>query len=160
MTEIKNTVNRLIRQYLLGPGSIGTLGTFTSSGITMTGQLNMGGQIISGANGFIVTDIGTDASYGVPIARSHLFQVDSNTILSLSSSTLTFADAVNMAFNATTGTKIGTATSQKLAFYNSAPIVQGSAVADAAGGAVQDAEARTALNALLARIRSLGLIAT
>jgi len=37
---------------------------------------------------------------------------------------LTFADANNIAFNTTTGTKIGTATSQKLAFWNATPIVQ------------------------------------
>ena len=37
---------------------------------------------------------------------------------------------------------------------------QGAAVADASGGAVIDAEARTALNALLARARVHGLIAT
>jgi hypothetical protein len=36
----------------------------------------------------------------------------------------TYADATNMAFNATTGTKIGTATTQKLAFWNKTPIVQ------------------------------------
>jgi hypothetical protein len=36
---------------------------------------------------------------------------------------------------------------------------QGAAVADAAGGAVVDTEARTALNALLSRIRDHGLIA-
>ncbi len=45
---------------------------------------------------------------------------------------LTFADARNIAFNATTGTKIGTATTQKLAFYNSTPIVQRSGAAQAA----------------------------
>ena len=37
---------------------------------------------------------------------------------------------------------------------------QGALVADASGGAVIDAEARTAINALLARIRAHGLIAT
>ena len=37
---------------------------------------------------------------------------------------------------------------------------QGAAVADASGGATIDAEARTALNALLARVRTHGLIAT
>lgn len=37
---------------------------------------------------------------------------------------------------------------------------QGAAVADASGGATIDAEARTALNALLARVRAHGLIAT
>ena len=72
----------------------------------------------------------------------------------------TFADAVNIIFNATTGTKIGTATTQKLAFFNSTPVVQGVAVADASGGATIDAEARTAINTLLARIRVFGLIAT
>jgi len=37
---------------------------------------------------------------------------------------LTFADAVNMAFNTTTGTKIGTATGQKIGFWNATPVVQ------------------------------------
>lgn len=37
---------------------------------------------------------------------------------------------------------------------------QGAAVADASGGATVDAEARTALNALLARLRAHGVIAT
>lgn len=35
-----------------------------------------------------------------------------------------FTNSGNMVFNTTTGTKIGTATTQKLAFYNSTPIVQ------------------------------------
>jgi hypothetical protein len=37
---------------------------------------------------------------------------------------LTFGDAQNIVFNTTTGTKIATATSQKLAFWNKTPIVQ------------------------------------
>jgi len=37
---------------------------------------------------------------------------------------LTFADGYNIVFNATTGTKIATATTQKLAFWNKTPIVQ------------------------------------
>ncbi len=37
---------------------------------------------------------------------------------------LEFDDAVNVVFDTTTGTKIGTATSQKLGFWNKAPIVQ------------------------------------
>lgn len=36
----------------------------------------------------------------------------------------TWADAVNMVFNATTGTKIGTATTQKIGLWNATPIVQ------------------------------------
>lgn len=41
--------------------------------------------------------------------------------------TLTFADAINIVLNATTGTKIGTAITQKLGFFNATPIVQPSA---------------------------------
>jgi hypothetical protein len=37
---------------------------------------------------------------------------------------LTFADGYNIVFNATTGTKIATSTTQKLAFWNKTPIVQ------------------------------------
>lgn len=40
------------------------------------------------------------------------------------STTLTFADACNIAVNATTGTKIGTATSQKLSVWNATPVIQ------------------------------------
>lgn len=36
----------------------------------------------------------------------------------------TWADAVNMVFNTSTGTKIGTATSQKIGIWNATPIVQ------------------------------------
>lgn len=46
--------------------------------------------------------------------------------------TITLADAKNIAVNATTGTKIGTATTQKLGFYNATPVVQRSGAAGAA----------------------------
>ena len=63
-------------------------------------------------------------------------------------------------FGTTTGTKIGTATTQKLGFYNSTPVAQQASVADATGGVVIDAEARTAVNAVISRLETLGLIAT
>ena len=47
---------------------------------------------------------------------------------------LTLADAADLEFATTTGTKIGTSTSQKLAFYNATPIVQRSGAAQAAVG--------------------------
>lgn len=68
----------------------------------------------------------------------------------------TLSDANNIAVGATTGTKIGTATTQKLGFFNATPVVQQAAVADATDAAT----VITQLNALLARIRNLGLIAT
>ena len=65
-------------------------------------------------------------------------------------------DAGNIEFGTTTGTKIGTATTQKLSFYNSTPVVQPAAVSDATDAASVISQ----LNTLLARVRTLGLIAT
>jgi hypothetical protein len=62
----------------------------------------------------------------------------------------------NIVTDTTTGTKIGTATTQKLGFYNATPVVQPTAVADATDAA----SVITQLNALLSRMRDLGLIAT
>lgn len=41
---------------------------------------------------------------------------------------VTMGDGINIVLNATTGTKIGTATTQKLGFYNAAPVVQPAAL--------------------------------
>jgi hypothetical protein len=68
----------------------------------------------------------------------------------------TVADARNIAVGTTTGTKIGTSTSQKIGFFNATPVVQQAAVADATDAASTQAR----LNDLLARLRTLGLIAT
>lgn len=46
---------------------------------------------------------------------------------------ITIADAKNIVFNTTTGTKIGTATTQKLSFYNSTPVVQPSTTGETTG---------------------------
>jgi hypothetical protein len=46
-----------------------------------------------------------------------------STRLTIDSSGLTIADAMNVVLNATTGTKFGTATTQKLSFYGATPIV-------------------------------------
>ena len=73
-----------------------------------------------------------------------------------SAGVLQIADAGNITFGTTTGTKIGTATTQKLGFYNATPVVQPTAVADATTAV----DVITQLNALLAKLRTLGIIAT
>jgi hypothetical protein len=73
-----------------------------------------------------------------------------------SAGVLQIADAGDIAVGVTTGTKIGTATSQKIGFYNATPVVQPAAVADATDAAT----VITQLNDLLAKLRTLGLIAT
>ena len=69
---------------------------------------------------------------------------------------LQIAEAGDIQVGTTTGTKIGTATTQKLGFYNATPVVQPTAVADATDAV----DVITQLNALLTRMRNLGLIAT
>lgn len=73
-----------------------------------------------------------------------------------SAGVLQIADAGNIAVGTTTGTKIGTATTQKLGFFNATPVVQPAAVADATDAAT----VITQLNDLLAKLRTLGIIAT
>jgi hypothetical protein len=85
---------------------------------------------------------------------------------------LTFANAKNIAFNTTTGTKIGTATTQKLSFYNATPVDQPVTVSDAATQDLTGADSvdqtkleadltscKNAVNAVIDRLQELGLIA-
>jgi hypothetical protein len=97
------------------------------------------------------------------------FLVAGQNIANTFSGQITLGDGINIALNTTTGTKIGTATSQKLGFYNATPIVQGAAVADIITGTVGTSytttvrdvinDLRTKVNSLLARQRAVGLLA-
>ena len=73
-----------------------------------------------------------------------------------SAGVLQVADAGNITVGTTTGTKIGTATTQKIGFYNATPVVQPTAVANA----TTSVDVITQLNDLLAKLRTLGIIAT
>lgn len=91
-------------------------------------------------------------------------------ILKLQPTLITIPDATNIAVNATTGTKIGTATTQKIGFYNAAPVVQGASIADVNTATVDTSygqpevdvitDLRTKVNSLISRLEALGLIAT
>lgn len=72
---------------------------------------------------------------------------------------LQFQDGRNIQLATGTGTKIGTGTGQKIGFFNATPVVQQSSISDPAGGATQDAEARTAINSILDVLDNLGLTA-
>lgn len=80
---------------------------------------------------------------------------DANTILALSGKG---TSAVQL--RAGNGTVRVAVDNTGLGFFGASPAAQPTAVADASGGATVDTEARAALNALLARLRTLGLIAT
>lgn len=72
---------------------------------------------------------------------------------------ITVGEGMNILTGTTTGTKFGTASNQLLAFYGATPVDQPATVADPSGGAVQDAEARTAIIAVIDRLQELGLVA-
>lgn len=68
-------------------------------------------------------------------------------------------DGRNIQTGKTTGTKIGTETAQLVGFYGVTPVDQGATIADPAGGGTVDAQARTAINALIDRLQDIGIIA-
>lgn len=127
------------------------------------GQINWFNSALSAGVGFdhatdAVLKVRTTAQTAYATVDALAYQVSG--VTTLDANGLTLPDADDIILGTGTGTKIGTATSQKLGFYNATPIVQGASVADATGGAIIDAEARTAINALISRIEATGLIAT
>jgi hypothetical protein len=106
------------------------------------------------------TDTGANTSIRFNVDGSERLRITSAGLVGIGvtapSSLLHLADAGNISVGTTTGTKIGTATTQKLGFYNATPVVQPAAVADATDAAT----VITQLNDLLAKLRTLGIIAT
>ena len=69
-------------------------------------------------------------------------------------------DGRNVQLGKTSGTQIGTETTQKLAFYGVTPVDQPAAISAPTGQANDlDTEARTAINTIRARLQELGLTA-
>jgi hypothetical protein len=101
------------------------------------------------------TGLGVNAVSGF-VGRLLDLQINGTSEWSLSNTTFTIGEANDIAVGTSTGTKIGTATTQKLGFYNATPVVQPAAVADATDAAT----VITQLNDLLAKLRTLGIIAT
>lgn len=81
----------------------------------------------------------TNVSYHRFNLNGLIFQTNNSgtiaTRISILTSGLTFAEAYNIVFGTTTGTKIGTGTTQKLAFWNKTPIVQPASANQAAAAA-------------------------
>ena len=99
----------------------------------------------TGSSGYLLRAGATFAYFSA--SSSLRLQIGVADIIQLSSSTATFvqgltiSDAKNIVFNTTTGTKIGTATTQKIGFWNATPIVQ---PASANQGAITDSTTGTA----------------
>lgn len=90
-----------------------------------------------------------------------------NLILSdkyLFSKLIQILDGRNIQTGRTTGTKIGTATDQKIGFYGTTPITQGATVSDAnaQGGTYSQTDVQSianAVNTLIDRLQAIGIIA-
>jgi hypothetical protein len=121
--------------------------------------------ILTGAGAFIPASLqfgfnsgnlgqgGTSVDTGIARSAANKLVITNG---STGAGSLVFRDEGNIEAGTTTGTKIGTATTQKLGFWNATPVVQPGAVADATDAP----SVITQLNALLAHMRTLGLIAT
>jgi hypothetical protein len=72
---------------------------------------------------------------------------------------LQMMDGRNVQLGRTTGTKIGTETTQKLSFFGVTPVAQQATISDPSGGGTVDTNARTAINTIIDRLQAFGLIA-
>jgi len=74
-----------------------------------------------------------DASDDTEDGKLNFKVMDAGTLttqVSVGANSLIFGDQVHLEFNTSTGTKIGSAATQKLAFFGATPVVQQSAIAD------------------------------
>lgn len=87
-------------------------------------------------DGLVVNIAGTGAAFRTQLSGTNKFVIDKDgAVTRCGTITLTGATADgNLVLGTSTGTKIGTATSQKLGFYNATPIVQQTGVAVSAAG--------------------------
>lgn len=142
----------------------GTTGTNTGIAVALSGTgATQNGTTIS------VTGSGT-TNTSLTITTSG---AGTNIAISIVSGTINPADGVNVVLGTSTGTKIGTATTQKLGFYNVTPVVQPPASADvtgfAAGGGTASKSDSTwngasgasayTVGGLVTALKALGLIA-
>jgi len=131
--------------------------TFAGSRLTVTDLTVTSAPIISSLTAGRVIFAG--ASKELVDDADFTFVTDTLTVTKIAATTITgnmTISDVNLVLGTATGTKIGTATAQKLGFYNATPVVQPTAVADSTDAS----SVILRLNELLARMRTLGLIAT
>ncbi len=111
----------------IGGASTGTSATGGNGGaVSITSGAGGNGATTNGNGGNITFTAGiAGAGAGTAgVAGTITFNQGGVSKFVLSASGITLADAVNVVLNTTTGTKIGTATTQKIGLWNATPIVQ------------------------------------
>jgi hypothetical protein len=111
-TFTTGTVAAQRENYFTAPTYAGTGGTatFTNAATVTISNAPQAGSLSAFTN--------TPSALWIEAGQSRF---DGNVLIN---SALTMADTINMVLNTTTGTKIGTATNQKLGFWNATPIIQ------------------------------------
>ena len=164
LTLFRDAANTLAQRNSTNAQTFRIYNTYTTATSYERGKLEWASNVFR---------IGTEKGAGGGSARALELQTDGTTRLTIDSTGLTtFSDACNIAFNTTTGTKIGTATTQKLAFWNATPVDRPDTVTDAAtqdltGSDTVDrvkveadlTSCKTAINTIIDRLQELGLIA-
>lgn len=112
-----------------GRTTIGPVGatafTFGYSGADVYGWNNASGATPTTSNYWLMVRDNNFTILGCRAAAGHVYLALADTVkVDVGQTAVTITDAVNLAVGTTTGTKIGTATTQKLAFWNKTPIVQ------------------------------------
>lgn len=86
---------------------------------------------------YLQSELGSPISLGNDrlnfAASSGIVSIGGTDIVSMTSSSVSLTDAVNIIVGSTTGTKIGTGTSQKLGFWNATPVAQYATTGTTAG---------------------------
>ena len=120
----------LTSSLFVGSGSTTTAVDLATAEVAGTLPVNRGGTGAATLTGLLLGN-GTSAFTGVTtssgISGALSDETGSGSLVFATNPTLsgaTFANGTNIVLNTTTGTKIGTATNQKLGFYNATPIVQ------------------------------------
>jgi len=131
-----------------------TAGTATNGWLTITNTAATGlsGVILgdnttsypalvpSGSGGTLGIKLASDGTTDAPLTASNITASGTHTVVGASTLTglltvnggITYGDAQNCAYGSTTGTKLGTATSQKIGFWNATPIIQPAGAAQVA----------------------------
>ncbi|MCH9036382.1 MAG: hypothetical protein IH860_03550 [Chloroflexi bacterium] len=96
------------------------------------------------------TDATNRLQFNVPTGAEQEFSINGVQKLLLNASGLTVTDALEIDGNLDhDGSNVG--------LYGAAPVAQASKINDPSGGATQDAEARTAINALIDTLEGIGI---
>ena len=127
---------------------------------TATGQTSGDTAIVRGsATGVVALRLSTTA-HTLQVNNSYTSDTSFERVsLGWSGNVCTLETQVGSGGGTLRGLRIGSASTSLIGFYGATPVDRPDTVTDPTGGGTVDAEARTAINALIDRLQELGLIA-